>query len=207
MMTDITAYVMRTEDWRDNYNGNTSLNDVKSTTQDIWDEYIRDYRGNYQLNLEITYYDPSSDKITTNGDLWDRAREIDSWCKNNLSDYSQKDVIIAADHWGEGSHSGAALSTAGEGGIVCVVDYNTTLDDTWQSGGHELLHTHELLHMFIDTNDNEHYPDEYVSGNVSVMYSPGSVTEYCNGGAPGEVVDKVSDCTKVYVRSWIDDNM
>lgn len=206
-MTDVTAYVMRTEEWRDNYNGNTSIYDIKSTTQDIWDEYIRDYRWNYQLDLEITYSDPPWYEITTSGDIWDRAREIDDWCENNLSGYSQKDVIIVADYWGQGSHSGGALSTAGGGGKVCVVDYDTTLDATWKSGGHELLHTHELLHMFIDTNDKEHYPEKYISGNVSVMFSPGSVTDYCTSGAPGDVVGKVSDCTKVYVRSWIDQNL
>jgi len=206
-MTDITAYVMRTDEWQVNYSGNTSLTDIKSTTQDIWDDYIRDSNWNYQLDLEITYSDPAWNEISTNGDLWDRARAIDGWCENNLSDYSQKDVIIAADYWGGDDNSGAALSTAGDGEKVCVVDYDSTLDSTWQSGGHELLHTHELLHMFLDTNDKEHYPEEYISGDVSVMYSPGDVTDWCSSGAPGDVVAKVSDCTQVYVRSWIDQNM
>jgi len=216
-MTKVQVKVLATDPWNQNYSGSTSLNDIKQTVEDIWNQQISDGSGDYSINVNIIdYISPSESDIQCNSDcnLWDRADEIDEWCQSYSYDtyYNYTDVYVVADHWGKGVNgmSGAAQEHATYYNKVTVVDYDSSLASHWQNDGHELLHVHELLHMFINDGTSEHYPDIHYSGNATVM-CPGDtseITSKCDHHySPQDIIESVSDCTQSKVRNYIDNYM
>jgi len=216
MTVDIDVHVVGTEPFYNNY-GHSKLKSIKNYVEDVWNIQIEDGSGDYAATFQQLGPDtkeiPSGAlcSVSSCDDLWHRADDADTWLSGNHAGYSSVHVFVVADYMGDPNdefHWGVAQQTAGTYGdkvaIVDVAQIEGTSDE-WDSEESEGVAAHELLHMFMDQNQ-EHMPEINTYSQASLMWDYGDGT-LCSGNRYADSVSKyVSSCIQSDVRNWIDSN-
>ena len=197
-----------------NNNSDISIADIDTYVESVWESEIEDGSGDYEAQFDSWAIEiPDSTACQSCSDYWERANDFDNWLQDNDNwcCYGSYDVIIIADyHDGNDAHHGVAQEIAGTSTnkVAIVNDKDLEGNSTWDPDGTQKVATHELLHMFIDNSDSEHYPHVNSNYEGTVMWDSGNVESNCwNNTDAGQVIDEVSSCTTSKVRTWIDNNM
>jgi len=214
--------VVGTETFYDNY-GASKRDSIKNYAEDVWKDEIEDGSGMYEASftsidssqIEISKWWLCNDDGTSCDSIWHRAGDADDYLQEHHSFYDSADVIIVADymedpnnnyHWG-GAQDKAGTST----NKVAIIDVGQIegTNGAWDSEESEGVTAHELMHMFIDQSDKEHYPHITSVGSASLSWDSGEIAEECDYSdrSANGVAKFVSDCTKSRVRSFIESNM
>jgi len=205
----------------DEYNNNVSspsIYDIQQYIKSVWQNQIEDGSGDYDATFHVIggIEIPSWYLCDSCSDYWERANDADDWLYNNYDNYRAYDVMTVADyHDNNLDHSGVAQSKAGTTRDKIAITNAKALEDNslHQPNPIEKISAHELMHMFIDESDSEHYPKVSTTSGTpggigTLMYHVEDSTGVCYDGDPAdEINDNVSYCTESTVKTFIDNNM
>jgi len=201
-----------TDVFYDNYSG-IKLNNMMSYVEDVWESNIEDGSGSYEALFDVyTSTEVPDSSLCQSCSLRDRTNDIDDWLYNNWGSYNTYDVILVADYYEDVSQSfwGIAQQTAGTSRNKCAVVDVDDIESTsgaWSNEKSEGVAAHEVLHMFMDESNSEHFPRLDSSGDATLSYDAGDIAAYCGSEYNVDTVIKdISSCVEYKVRNWIDNN-